>query len=129
MLAPYGYVRLSATTGDSHRGSFFGKEVDANADAKVTLVPFANWSTVGGCKPLTSEERTKAQSLGLDPNAIYAVKEAERHIHLKVAASSKLRLGLRYESGRAPRNTAGRFRVLSMNGTQVLGGATFVVRH
>jgi len=52
-----------------------------------------------------------------------------RHINLIVAAGSRVKLGLRYESGRAPKDTAGRFRVLSMQGTEVLGGGNLLVRH
>jgi hypothetical protein len=64
-----------------------------------------------------------------NPYAIYPVVQKERHINLIVAAGSRVKLGLRYESGRAPKDTAGRFRVLSMQGTEVLGGGNLLVRH
>jgi hypothetical protein len=112
-----------------HFGAFFAKTIEMRADARVVHRPFADWSLIGACAPLTTSERSKATALGLDPNAVYPVSGVERHVTLPVAARSKVRLGLRYESGSGRLGSAGRFRVMSMNGNTVLGGSTYLVRH
>jgi hypothetical protein len=106
-------IHLRPLNAYGHRGVYFAKEVDSVADAKVTMVPFAGWSGLGMCTPLNSGERSKAVALGLNPDAIYSVAEIQRHFQLKVAANARVKLGIRYESGMAAKDTASRFRVLT----------------
>ena len=63
------------------------------------------------------------------PNQVYPLTEKEKHVLLPLAANSKMRLGIRYESGPGLVNTASRFRVMSMEGASVRGGSTFLMRH
>jgi hypothetical protein len=129
LIAPYGTINLGTANGETHIGTFFGKNVEVGADATIVHALFSGFESLGACKPLTSEERDKAVSLGLDPDAVYPLGETERHVLLPVAAGERIKLGLRYEAGPAAPNTAERFRVMSMDGAKVLGGGTYVLRH
>lgn len=77
---------------------------------------------------LTGAEQTAAQAAGLDPTVVYPVTGVETQVVLPVTPGCSVTLGLRYESGTGLEDSAGRFRVLSLDGSTVLGGSTFVVR-
>ena len=128
-VAPHGGLRLGNTGASWHYGTYFGQFVELNAGARVKQRRFAGWTELGSCPPLTEEERTRATALGLDPNQVYPLMEKEKHVLLPLAANSKMRLGIRYESGPGLANTASRFRVMSMEGATVRGGSTFLMRH
>jgi hypothetical protein len=70
-----------------------------------------------------------ATQLGLDPTHVYTVSGNQIQISLPVATGSSLKLGLRYESGNGPIDSAGRFRVIALSPSGAgLGGSTSVVR-
>jgi hypothetical protein len=109
-------------------GAFYAQDLTVVTGTTVTARPFAGWATVGACFALTAAEKTAASQLGLDPSRLYPVAGNERQIVLPVAAGKAVTLGLRYESGTGPEDSAARFRVLSLDSGTVLGGSTFVVR-
>jgi hypothetical protein len=55
---------------------------------------------------LSEDEQNQALDLGLDPTQVFPLGAKERHIQIPVAANSRVKLGLRYESGVALSNTA-----------------------
>ena len=75
------------------------------------------------------DEQSQAIEQGLDPTQVFALGATEQHIYIPVEANSRVKLGLRYESGVALPNTASRFRVMAMEGDTVKGGSTYVLRH
>jgi len=79
--------------------------------------------------PLTDDESAKAVELGLDPDAVYPLGATERHVLIPLEADSRMKLGLRYETGAGAFGSAERFRVMSMDDATVLGGGTYVLRH
>jgi hypothetical protein len=128
-VAPNALLTIGPTgLGGPAVGSFFAQNVNVFSGQSVVTLPFSGWSGLGACNALTSAEQTAAQAAGLDPTAVYPVSNVETQVVLPVAPGGNLTLGVRYESGSGLEDSAGRFRVLSLDGTTVLGGSTFVVR-
>jgi hypothetical protein len=105
-----------------------GANFASGADTTIQTQPYAGWTKLGACEPLTQAEQTAAQQLGLDPTAVYAVSGTEQQFVLPVGPAGSIPLGLRYESGTGLLDSAVRFRVIALNAGVVVGGSTFVVR-
>jgi hypothetical protein len=130
LVAPYAReMELGEGPSAELAGTFFGRNVIVHPQTRITHKAFLGWGSIGACTPLTPDEQSKAVSLGLDPSAVYPVADYARHIMVPVDAKSKVRIGLRYESGSGRANSAGRFRAISMENGKVRGGSTFIVRH
>ncbi|HEY0986266.1 MAG TPA: hypothetical protein VGD80_04405 [Kofleriaceae bacterium] len=130
IVAPFALqLDLGFDAGATLTGSYFANNIVVWPGTTIVHRSFSGRGNLGSCAPLTAEEQAKAAALGLDPGAVFPVASGGRHLLIPVAASSRVRLGLRYESGAGRPGSAGRFRVLSMSGSTVKGGSTFVVRH
>jgi hypothetical protein len=129
IVAPSASLVLGTPSTGFYAGTFFAQNLEVRTNTTVMDRPFSGWPTLGVCAALQSAEATKATQLGLDPSVVYPIG-ADRQIVLPVGPGGTIELGLRYESGTGPVDSAGRFRVIALaaDGTTVLGGSTFVIR-
>jgi cytoskeletal protein CcmA (bactofilin family) len=124
-----GVVLGQLPSGKRHVGTVMAKDVSLRSGAILQQATFSGWGGLVACAPLSSDEASKAQSLGLDTTIVYGVASGDQTISLSLPASTTIKLGLRYESGEGIVNTADRFRVVYKGDMKVRGGVTYVVRH
>jgi hypothetical protein len=126
LAAPAARVTLGGGAG-RYVGSFFAKELIVRPNIVVEKRLSRAWSKLAACRALTTQERSRATAAGLAPD-LYALTDTQLYQTWPIPFGQSWTLGLRYESGTGRQGTASRFRVMSLQGNDVKGGNTFVLR-
>ncbi len=69
-----------------------------------------------------------AKEYKLDPRQAYESEAATATLRLPIPPGATWKVGLVYDSGRGPSNTASRFNLVARQGRTVLGGSTYLLR-
>jgi hypothetical protein len=126
LAAPAARMTLGGGAG-RYVGSFYAKELIVRPNIIVEKRLSQAWSKLAACRALTTQERTRATATGLATD-LYAVSDTQLYQTWPISLGQSWTIGLRYESGTGRQGTASRFRVMSLQGNDVKGGNTFVLR-